>query len=320
MSRKYKHKVKKLSDTERLRRQEARKKRKERKKLEQIRSDREIRFGCILGILGFVLFFWLAAYHSTIWIIYFCLLMGIYVTLKDKSGIRNFLFRNYPDTFPWADSLKAQDSRKIFSMELATTLRGYVFILLFADLKPAFLWSVIWIICMGIGFYYAIFDYEIYRLDEKNSSMIALIISPVLLAFFTGVMNNVRWSKMIIIFQLIGFILMLILAMIRSQADLTNSFLTAFFFGCFLCTGFFLINQNFDFSEPVTHACIVVKKEYHSGKYAYHDINITDWNDSDDVVTVKISKTQYDAVKIGDTVNITVYPGALHAEHYQLHI
>jgi len=321
MSSHKKHKSKKLSEQEQFKRAEARRKRKERQKLEHIRANREFAVGLPLFIVGIILYFWLMIFHINSFLIYFSILAVLFVTLCDKSGIRSFLFRHYPDSFPWADTLKAEYPERSLSMESASTISGYLFILLIGVQKLSVLWSIFYIICIGIGFYHVVFRHHEYQFDrtssKSNTDSTLFLISPILLGMFLD-FRNVRWTKFLIIFVISGFILMMILALIHSDTEIGHAFITATLFGFFLYTGFCMINQHFDFSEPVNYACTVENKTYHSGKTSSHDIDVTDWKNPDDTIDIQISKNQYDALEIGDTVTVSVYQGALHMEHYQL--
>ena len=316
MSTKKKHRPKRLTEFEYQRRLEARKKRVERQKLEQIRMNREFNFGCLLFIMGMVLFFWLMFFHEEIFLIYFLILAVIFVTLCDKSGIRSFLFQHYPDSFPWADTLKAEYPERSFSMELAGTLSGYLVILMLTVQKLSVIWSVLWIICMGIGFYHILFHHHQYHFDDRSSGTFSVmfLFTP-LLFFLSPDFHNHRWTKLFIILLAGGFLLMMILMLICNNS--LNIF-PALLFGFFVYTGFCMINQYFDFSEPVNYACTVEDKTYHSGKSSSYDIAVTDWKNPDDTVDIEVVRNQYDALEIGDTVTVAVCQGALHMEHYQL--
>ena len=100
---------------------------------------------------------------------------------------------------------------------------------------------------------------------------------------------------------------------------LADSVVTALLAGFFLYSGFCMVNQ-LAFTNSTVYTCMIQEKNYYSGKYSYYEISVMDWNFSEDTISIRIPKTIYDNLEIGNTVKVSVQTGLLGMEYYELKI
>lgn len=320
---------KSLSPKELERRRIAREQRKERKRRKQRQFMKQFWAGVVIFILliGFgILFGCLTVqYDSNALVIYLGVVFALYVFLSDRSGIRSFAFQHYPGHWLFSDALKKEpESQRSLPVELARTF-GYISMIpLIADMPPDALWAVIWSVCILIGFYYVAADPR-YSLAERSAfddSIIFVCFSAVLcLKFF----RNFRMNEGYIAFTIIGcaIVLLLFLGTYGIQKDkILPAIITLIFTWLCFSAMFPMLNKHLDFSEPRQISAIVEEKQYQhsSGRYSTSSyyIYVDDWAVSGELIDIQVTKTQYDAVSVGDRICIAVAPGALGAEHYQL--
>ncbi|MGN1481567.1 hypothetical protein [Porcipelethomonas sp.] len=323
--RKYKRK-KALSAKEQARRRILREKRKERKKRENRFFWVQIWGGIGLVAVAFVL------------LIIFCIVsaktdtnaVGVYIvaadilfiSFNDKSGIRSFVFRRYPDNFIFAEYLKSCDKKRAFPMEIANTVGCYSSVLSLIWHKLSAFWTVIWIICIIVGFYYIItdtdFKYTFNKTSDYMDSSLFLMFTPLYMGLFH--LENIDFNKKIAVFTIAicAVITGLFLLFSSSYNEKTSLIFDTMLFSALCGAAVFLsVNQNMDFSQPQVHTTEIADKNYVSGKYSSYGISFTDWNDSQAMINIHIDSVSYNQLEIGDSVVIEEYKGALGMKYYK---
>ena len=69
-----------------------------------------------------------------------------------------------------------------------------------------------------------------------------------------------------------------------------------------------LINCNFDYSEPKVYNAQVLNQRVSTGKHTSYNLTISQWGQRESEET-EVSKSLYNEVKVGDTVNVNLKPG-----------
>lgn len=315
--RKYKRK-KQISLEEKERRRQLAEERKERQKLEKKRNIRD----AIAITLGIILFFVIlilsAIFNEKLLLIFFIASAVILTLLLDQSGIRSFIFRWYPDRFLFADYLKKHDAERAVPMQLASTASWYMFMIMLLFSRRS-IFSVIWLICIGVGLYYMLTDerYSLEKGAKYECSMLYLLITPIYVLIM--VIYNVRITMPFIAFTVVFIVVFNIVYAIGINHG--NQNYSRIFYGIIvsaMCasSGFLLINKNLDFSEPHEYRLTVEDKDYSSGRSTTYYIYTQDWDNPSELIDIKVNSDIYHELEIGDSVIIETHSGSLKAEHY----
>lgn len=183
MSDKKKHRKKRpLSEEEKKRRTELRDERVRRKKHKKRISYLEILVAFLLALtlifVAFILGFQVGSYTVKI---YIAVVLIIFALLSDRSGIRTFLFRKYPDKFLFSNFLKKETPNRSFFMELARTFFYISFALFLSEAPFCKIWVLIMMITIAIGFFYVITDidncYTFDKFSKGSDTTMFLLVS-----------------------------------------------------------------------------------------------------------------------------------------------
>lgn len=315
---KRKHKRRKpISLEEKERRRQLAEERKERQKLEKKRLIAEVIVGTLTGIIFLAIMILSAIFKPKLLLIFFIASAVILTLLLDQSGIRSLVFCWYPDRFLFADYLKKHDTERAVPMQLASTTGWYMFMLMLFSQHSIF--SVIWLICIGVGLYYMLTDerYSLEKGAKYECSLLYLLITPIYVLIM--VIYNVRITMPFIAFTALFTLIFSIIYAIHIYHG--NQVFTRIIYGIIvsaLCasSGFLLINKNLDFSEPKSYTLKIEDKEYYSGKNTTYYIYIQDWTNPSELIDIKVSSDEYHELEIGDSVIIETHSGSLGAEYY----
>lgn len=314
--RKYKRK-KQISLEEKERRRQLAEERKERQKLEKKRNIRDA-IAITLGIILFSVILILSAiFNEKLLLIFFIASAVILTLMLDQSGIRSFIFRWYPDRFLFADELKKHDPNRAVPMQLASTTGWFTFMLMLFSRHIIF--SVIWMICIGVGLYYMLTDerYSLEKGAKYECSMLYLLITPIYVLIM--VIYNVRITMPFIAFTALFTLIFSIIYAIHIYNG--NQIFTRIIYGIIvsaMCasSGFLLINKSLDFSEPHEYRLTVEDKDYSSGRSTTYYIYTQDWDNPSELIDIKVDSDIYHELEIGDSVIIEMHSGSLGAEYY----
>lgn len=318
MSKRKHRRKKQISDEEKERRRQLAEQRKERQKLEKKRMIAEFSAVILIGIIFLAIMILSAIFYEKLLLIFFITISAVAIFLFDESGIRSFLFRHYPDRFIFADYLKNHDTKRAVPMQLASTISWYMFMLMLFSSRSIF--SVIWLICIGVGLYYMLTteEYSLEKGAKYSCSVLFLLITPMLLS--VALMYNVRITKPFIVFTAVFTVIFSIIYAVCVHNG--NKIYTRLIYGIIVsvaCTssGFLLINKNLDFSEPHEYRLTVEDKDYSSGRTTTYYIYTQDWNNPSELIDIKVNRDKYYELEIGDSVIIETYNGTFGAEHYE---
>lgn len=316
---KRKHKRRKpISAEEKERRRQLAEERKERQKLEKKRNIRDA-IAITLGIILFSVILILSAIFNEKLLLIFFIASAVIITLMlDQSGIRSFIFRWYPDRFLFADYLKKHDAERAVPMQSASTIGWYAFMLTLFSRRSIF--SVIWLICIGVGLYYMLTDerYSLEKGAKYECSMLYLLITPIYVLIM--VIYNVRITMPFIAFTVVFIVVFNIVYAIGINHG--NQNYSRIFYGIIvsaLCasSGFLLINKNLDFSEPHEYRLTVEDKDYSGGRSTTYYIYTQDWYNPTELIDIKVDSDIYHKLEIGDSVIIETHSGGMGAEYYE---
>lgn len=315
---KRKHKRKKqISAEEKERRRQLAEERKERQKREKRRNIRDaiaITSGIILFFAVFIL---LAIFNEKLLLIFYIVVSALVILLFDQSGIRSFIFRWYPDKFPFAEELKNHDTERAVPMQLASTVNWTMFMLMLFSRNKIF--AIIWLISIGVGLYYMLTteEYSLEKGAKYECSLLYLLMTPTYVLLM-GI-YNVRITVPFIAFTAVFTVTFsIVYAVIVNNGNRHYSRIIYGIIVSALCasTGFLLINRTLDFSEPHEYTLIVEDKDYSGGRNTAYYIYTQDWDNPSELINIKVSSDIYRKLEIGDSVIIETKSGALGMEHY----
>ena len=316
MSKRTHRRKKQISAEEKERRRQLAEKRKERQKLEKKRMIAEFSAVTLIGIIFLAIMILSAIFNPKLLVIFLIAVAVIFILLLDQSGIRSFLFRWYPDKFLFADELKEHDTERSVPMQLASTISWCTFMLY----SQHSIFSIIWLICIGIGLYYMLTteEYSFEKGAKYSGSVMFLLITPMLLS--VALMYNVRITKPFIVFTVVFTVIFNIIYAVCIHNG--NKIYTRLIYGIIVSvacasSGFLLINKNLDFSEPHQYRLTVEDKDYSSGRTTTYYIYTQDWKNPDKLLDIKVNRDRYYELEIGDSVIIEAYNGTFNAEHYE---
>ncbi|MDE5569708.1 MAG: hypothetical protein K2J47_03580 [Ruminococcus sp.] len=319
MSRRKHKRRKPISAEEKERRRQLAKERKKRQKLEKKRNIRDA-IAITLGIILFSVILILSAiFNEKLLLIFFIASAVILTLLLDQSGIRSLIFRWYPDRFLFADYLKKHDTERAVPMQLANTISWCMFMLIIFEIRYKYIWTIIWLICIGVGLYYMLTteEYSLEKGAKYECSVLFLLITPTFLLL--AVINNVRITIPFIAFTAVFTVIFSIIYAIHIYNG--NQVFTRIIYGIIVLSmcassGFLLINKNLDFSEPKNYTLVIEDKDYSGGKNTTYYIYTQDWNTPNELIDIKVNSDIYHSLEIGDSVIIETHSGSLKAEHY----
>ncbi|MDE7097645.1 MAG: PRA1 family protein [Ruminococcus sp.] len=318
MSKRKHRRKKQLSDEEKEHRRQLAEKRKERQKLEKKRMIAEFSAVTLTGIIFLAIMILSAIFNPKLLVIFLIAVAVIFILLLDQSGIRSFLFRWYPDKFVFAEELKEHDTKRSVPMQLASTISWYMFMLMLFSHSSIF--SVIWLICVGVGLYYMLTDerYSLEKGAKYECSLLYLLLTPIYVLIM--VMYNVRITKPFIVFTAVFTVIFSLIYAVCIHNG--NKIYTRLIYGIIVSvacasSGFLLINKNLDFSEPHQYRLTVEDKDYSSGRSSTYYIYTQDWKNPDKLLDIKVNRDKYYELEIGDSVIIEAYNGTFNAEHYE---
>lgn len=314
--RKYKRK-KQISLEEKERRRQLAEERKERQKLEKKRLIAEATASTLIIIIFSAIMVLSAIFNPKLLLIFFIAVSVAAILLFDESGIRNFIFHWYPDRFLFADYLKRHDTERAVPMQLASTTGWFTFMLMLFSRRSIF--SVIWLICIGVGLYYMLTDerYSLEKGAKYECSLLYLLLTPIYVLIM--VINNVRITMPFIAFTAVFIVVFNIVYAIGINHG--NQNYSRIFYGIIvsaLCasSGFLLINKSLDFSEPHEYRLTVEDKDYSGGRNTTYYIYTQDWDNPSELIDIAVDSDIYHELEIGDSVIIETHSGSLKAEHY----
>lgn len=313
--RKYRRK-KPLSEEEKECRRQLAEERNKRIILERKRNIREI----VIIITAFVLILAVIILSavSDIFLILLLAAVIIFIFLFDKSGIRDFVFKHYPDSFPFAEKIKSHNPERAVLMELASTFSYYSLILILLEHKFSFVWTIIWLVCIITGFYYILTDgsekYSLEKGAEFEDSAMFLFITPAFV--FLQSIINIRINYVMILFTAVCCTAVTFIYAVSHKGNFSCVILV--FIVSAICTssGFLAVNKNLDFSEPREIILTVQDKDSFSGKSTSYYIYTQDWNNSGESIDIQVHRDIYYELENGDSVIIEIYKGSLGTEHY----
>lgn len=334
-NRKKKYKMKKpLTPEEQERRRILREKREERKRLEKRKSL--VKFFGYAGIFlliagGFCGFGIYDGMHDTDYFMYyFTAVLAAGALLCDNSGIRSFVFSRFPDRFFFSGWLRRPDGGQCRIVELCKTLSYYsviadLFLLVIhaSSKKTSFIIAAVWLICVLISVFYLIFDeYTAIRPDDtpKNGLSSAgetVLFTSLAMLIFTS--ENYFISKGFVIFAIVFIVVSTVLFLLISPTWHEHKdyiFLFILSVGAFAVSGYFTVNECFDFSEPQEYTVTVVDKDYFSGKNTTYTLYVEDWHGGENTVDVDVGRDTYRSIEIGERIVVKEYDGALGMEYY----
>lgn len=313
--RNHRHK-KTVSAIEKERRKILAQKRKERKKLEKRRCIKEFIAIAVLCILIFAVIILSAV--SDIFLILLLAIIIIFIFICDKSGIRAFVFSNYPDSFPFAESLKKYNPDRALPMELASTLSYYALILIIFENKFSFIWTIIWLVCIITGWYYILTDssekYSLEKGAEFENSTLFILITPIWVLLEN--LRNVRINHNIVLFTVICCLIITFIYTVSHKGNFSRTSLVFIFSAVCAFSGFLSINKNFDFSQPKEITLVIQDKDISRGKSSSYYIYTSDWQNPDELIDIQVNYDIYNNLENGDKVTIEIYNGSLGIEHY----
>ena len=314
---KRKHRRKKpISAEEKERRKQLAQKRNERIIFEKKRNIIEI----VIIITAFVLILAtiILSAVSDIFLIFLLTYIIIFIFMFDKSNIRDFVFRHYPENFPFAEKIKNHNPERAVLMEIASTFSYYVLILIILEHKFKFIWTIIWLICIIIGFYYILTDgserYSLEKGAEFEDSTLFLFITPIWVLLET--FQNIRMNYSIVLFTAICCLTITIIYAVSHKEKFSR--VTLVFIVSAVCafSGFLAINKNLDFTEPHELTLIVENKKHFSGKTSTYYIYTSDWKNPSELIDIQVNSDIYHELENGDKITIEIYNGSLGIEHY----
>lgn len=299
------------------RRRVAREKRKEKKRIEQKRIIPNILTAAILTLLLTGIFVLLIIFAETAALYYFYALLAALILLFDDSGIRSALLGRYP--FGDIITRPRKESRR--TMELAKTLSFYAILLFIAIRRLAFIWGGVWIICTLTVFVHFIADpggqVWIYYKKSFSSVGFAILGIPLFLLFYT---NNFLASRGLLIWMITlpGVMTVLYLVFSRAYRDRLSDLIcftaaaTLFSF-----TAFYMINREYNFSEPVLRTTIINEKSASYGRYSASRTFYTNaWDGSGKTVYIAVGRDVYRSHNVGDRIIVEEYTGILGMHYY----
>ncbi|MCM1133381.1 MAG: hypothetical protein NC340_07905 [Ruminococcus flavefaciens] len=307
---------KKLTAEEKERRRQLAENRKERQKREKEQMILKFTAVAIIGIIFLAVIILSVIFKPELLLIFFIVISALAIILFDQSGIRDFLFRWYPDSFIFADDLKSHDPARAVPMQMASTIGWAMFMLMLFIHNRIF--AIIWLICVGVGLYY-MFTREEYSYDgEYEGSVLFILITPMFL--FLRELYNVRITPAFIAFTVIFTVVYSIAYAVRvhngnhSYKRIILGIITVV-----LCssTSFLLINRAFDFSEPHEYRLTVEDKDCFSGKSTTYYIYTQDWRNPSELIDIRVDYDIYPLLEKGDAVIIEAYSGSLGMEYYE---
>lgn len=316
MSKRKCRRKKPISAIEKERRKILAQKRKERKKLENRRCIKEFITVAVLCIL--ILAVIILSAVSDIFLILLLLIIIIFIFICDKSGMRAFVFRQYPENFPFAENLKNHNSDRAIPMELASTFSYYALILIILEHKFSFIWTIIWLTCVIIGWYYILTDgsekYSLEKRAEFENSTLFLLITPawVLLENF----RNIRMNYSILLFTAICCLTITNIYAVLHRGKFSRTTLIFIFSAVCAFSGFLAVNKNLDFSKPKEITVTIQNKDSFSGKNSSYYIYTSDWKNPDELIDIQVNYDTYHELESGNKVIIEIYNGSLGIEHY----
>lgn len=320
MSKRKHGKKKRITADEKERRQQLAEKRKERKRLEKKRLAVEVIAVMLIIILFFGLLALSAIFSPLLLLIFYIAVSAAAILLLDQSGIRSCLFCWYPDRFPFADYLKKHDKGRAVPMQLASTISWCMFMLIIFEIGHKYIWTIIWLICIGVGLYYMLMteEYSLEKGAKYECSAMFLLITPVYLLL--QAVRNVRITALFIAFTVIFTVIFSIIYAVQVYHG--NQIFSRIIYGIIvsaMCasSGFLLINKNIDFSEPHGYSLTVEDKDYSGGKSTTYYIYTHDWNNPDELIDIRVNSNTYHSLEIGDSVIIETHSGSLGMEHYE---
>lgn len=313
--RKYRRK-KPISPEEKERRKLLAQKRNERIMLERKRNIRET----VIIVTAFVLILAtiILSAVSDIFLIFLLIAIIIFIFMFDKSGIRDFVFRHYPENFPFAEKIKSHNPDRAVPMELASTFSYYALILMILEYKFEFIWTIIWLICIAIGFYHILTDgserYSLEKGAEFEDSAMFVLITPVWVLLET--FQNIRMNYSIVLFTAICCLTITVIYAVSHKGKFSRAILVFIVSAVCAFSGFLTVNKNLDFSEPQELTLTVEDKDCFYGKTSTYYIYTSDWKNPDELIDIQINSDVYHELENGDKVIIEVYNGSLGIEHY----
>ena len=318
---KRKHKRRKpISAEEKERRRQLAEERKERQKLEKKRLTIEVIVITLIIILFFGVLALSAIFSPKLLLIFFIVSAVILTLLLDQSGIRNLIFRWYPDRFLFADYLKNHDTERAVPMQLANTISWGMFMLIIFEIRYKYIWTIIWLICIGVGLYYMLTteEYSLEKGAKYECSVLFLLITPTFLLL--AEIYNVRITIPFIAFTAVFTVIFSIIYAVQVYHG--NQVFARIIYGIIVLSmcassGFLLINKNLDFSEPKSYTLVIEDKDYSGGKNTTYYIYTQDWNNPDELIDIKVNSDTYHSLEIGDSVIIETHSGSLGMEHYE---
>ncbi len=265
---------------------------------------------------------------DTDFFVYYCLslwLIGIIVL--DKSGLRSFIFKYYPDRFPFSVILKYDESpiRQVVEVCKTTSLLS-VWAIIFIG-HCSFIWTAIWIISILTIFFYVIFDDKtvlmhdsIARTDDLTSSSEAILVTSIMQFILCDL--NILINTEIVLFTLFFTKLMISIYIIVSKyhklSKISVKPVLILTIGsiAFSFVAFVRVNEDFDFKKPIEYYVTVDDKHIYGGKHREYTIEVKNWDDESKIINISISSDDYHEINVGDKVVICKSGGALGMEYY----
>ena len=278
----------------------------------------------LIGGIGFVLL--LAAggillhLRPDVFRIYLAALTACVILLLDHSGLRSLLMRLYPEEIPFSAFLKRQDRHRSRLMESAATVCCYTMLLM--RLVPSLMrvWTLIWSICIVIGFCY-ILRGGVYAWDRHAEGSLTTLF--VLAAGLLGMMslepvNYLSYGRLLLFIavpSVAAGVLYLLFA--RSKEPVAGACITLFSAAlcAFAMTG--MVNTVYDGAPAASYSVTVTDKRssYHNkGGYSYY-LRTEHAGDLPDA-EFSVSADIYRQTEPGDTVTLRSYSGALGIPYY----
>lgn len=323
-SRSKKFKMKKpLTVKEQARRQALREKRAQRKRLEKKAFRRNVLVFTLLFIGAAAVFVALAVYDDMLFLYALGIVFLIGILLCDNGGLRSTLFSRYPESFPFADKLKRPDNGQCMAVELSKTIGYYsvLFYIFIAELRVVF--AALWLICCAVALLHLIFDEETAIRPENQRGLSTagdLVLLTSLIMTATSIENFTSIGRLLIltgIFTAVTTVLYLVFTRTWHEHK-DHIFVFILSAAVFSFAGFFIVNKEFDFSEPQLYELTVIDKQKYSGRNSRsYDLYVADWNNSGDTVGIDVGFETYESHEVGDEIIVEVHSGALGIEYYR---
>lgn len=320
-SKKFKMK-KPLTLKELARRQALREKRAERKRYEKKAFLQNFLGFAFLFLSAVAVFVVLAVFDEKLFLYALGIVFLVGILVCDNGGLRNLVFNRYPESFPFAHELKRPAKGQCTAVELSKTI-GYYSVLFYIFIaKLRFVFAALWLICCAVALLHLIFDDETaIRPDNQRGLSTAgdliLLTSFIMTAISIENISSIgRLLTFAGIFTAAAAVFYLVIARTWHEHK-DHIFVFILSAAVFSFAGFFIVNKEFDFSEPQFYELTVIDKQKYSGRNSIsYDLYVEDWNNSGDTVGIDVSFDTYENHEVGDEIIVEVYSGALGMEYY----